>query len=296
MKFIVPFCFTLMLLVLGCDKDKQEARETPPEVLPSQSAIRNPQSAIVSGHLARITESKVLRIGIKADAPPFCFVDKDGNPNGFDVELGHRLARGLGVQPVFVTVTSAERIEKLKKGEIDVIIATMTATRKRAKEVDFSLPYFQDHQSLLVKADSPIQSYRDLAGKKVAAQEGTTSIENLKTVAPDAAVVKVRSIADGFAKLNEGEAEALTGDGLQLQALRTNAADPNQYRIAGEGFSVESYVIGLPQNDSEFRARIDDILTEIWTSGVWTRIFNKWLGPESKYNLEPQFQMPVLPP
>jgi len=55
-------------------------------------------------------------------------------------------------------------------------------------------------------------------------------------------------------------------------------------------------VIGLPQNDSAFRARVDEILTELWTSGAWTRIFNKWLGPESKYNLEPHFQMPVLPP
>jgi len=293
----------MFIAILGCDKDKREQHETRPVVLPLEFEIprserknEGPQSAIAGSNLARISESKVLRIGIKSDAPPFCFVDKDGNSQGFDVDLGFRLARGLGVQPVFVTVASAERIEKMKSGDIDVVIATMTATRKRAKDIDFSLPYFQDHQSLLVKADSAIQSYRDLAGRKVAAVEGTTSIENLKVASPEAGIAPVRSIADGFAKLNAGEVEALTGDGLQLQALRSNAADPNQYRVAGEGFSVESYVIGLPQNDSAFRARVDEILTELWTSGAWTRIFNKWLGPESKYNLEPHFQMPVLPP
>ena len=278
-----------LALLTGCEKDQggdePEGKAAPPKDTPAGR----------SDNLKRIEAAKVLRIGIKADSPPFCFQDKDGNPQGFDVDLGFRLARGLGVQPLFITVTNAERIERLKKGEVDVVLATLTATRRRAREIDFSLPYFQDQQGLLVKKDSPIQSYRDLAGKKVAAASGTTGIDNIRVVAPDAQVLAAASMTAAFDKLKSGEADAATGDSLQLQALRLNAG-PNEYRLAGEGFSVEPYVVGLPRDDSHFRNRVDEILTEVWNSGAWTRLFNKWLGAQSPYNLEARFQMPVLPP
>lgn len=273
----------------GCDKDKRE--QTSSRV--SESGDKKHASG---SHLERIKAAKVIRIGIKSDSPPFCFQDKEGNPQGFDVDIGFRLARALDVQPLFVTIKSSERIDRLKKGDVDVVIATLTATRRRAKEIDFSIPYYQDQQMLLVKASSPIQSYRDLSGKKIAVASNTTSIDNIKIVAPDAQVTAVDSVAAAFEKLSKDEVDGITGDGLQLQALKSGAADADKFRIAGEGFSAEPYVIGLPQNDSQLRSHIDEFLTELWNSGAWTRIFNKWLGAQSAYNLESHFQMPVLPP
>jgi len=283
------------LFLSGCGEKIEPQKQPQAEAAPG-SAAPDTTGKKSGGNLPRVEAAKVLRIGVKADAPPFCFQDKDGNPQGFDVDIGFRLARALGVEPQFVTVTGPERIERIKKGEVDVVIATLTATRRRARDIDFSLPYFQDQQSLLVKTGSSIKSYRDLGGKKVAAVLESTSIENIKVVAPDAQIVGSKSIADAFEKMNSGAADAVTGDGLQLQALRLAAADQTQYQIAGEGFSAEPYVIGLPPNDSQFRARIDEFMTELWNNGTWTRIFNKWLGSQSAYNLEAQFQMPVLPP
>ena len=281
-------CAMLLVAVTGCEKDEHEAQ--------GSSAGAGKSAAAAGSHLDRIKAAKVLRIGIKSDAPPFCCQDKDGIPKGFDVDVGYRLARALGVEPSFITVTGPERIERLKRGDVDVVIATLTATRRRARDVDFSLPYFQDQQGVLVKADSPIKSYRDLAGKKVAAIEGSTSIDNIRVVAPDAQPLAVQSLSEAFDKLRSGAAEAMTGDSLQLQGLRLAAADPAGYRLAGEGFSVEPYAIALPQNDSRLRVAVDEFLTELWNSGAWTRLFNKWLGPQSPYNLEAHFQMPVLPP
>ena len=148
----------VLLALCGCEKDDREEKSAPPAVKGLSSH---------GGNLERIQAAKVLRIGVKSDAPPFCFQDKDGLPRGFDVDIGYRLARFLGVEPSFVQVAGPERVERLMRGEVDVVIATLTATRRRAREVDFSLPYFQDQQGLLVQADSPIKSYRDLAGKKV---------------------------------------------------------------------------------------------------------------------------------
>jgi polar amino acid transport system substrate-binding protein len=282
----------VLLVLSGCNSENESTSEAPP------AAPAPPRHAAPAegGNLARIQAAKVLRIGVKADNPPFGFQDAEGRPQGFDVDLGFRLARALQVQPVFVTVTSKDRIEKLKNGEIDIIIATLTATRSRSREIDFSMPYFQDQQGLLVPSASAIKSYRDLAGKRVAAAAGSTSIDNLKVVAPDCKAISVKSSIEGLEKLKAGDADAITGDGLSLQALRVDEADPNAFRLAGEGFSVEPYAIGLPRNDSELRVRVDEILTDLWTNGIWTRIFDKWLGPKTKYNFETHFQMPILPP
>ena len=289
----------LLLAGAGCNSDRDDyvVIQTTPAVPASSAAVpAAPVAPATQGALARIMAAQVLRIGVREDAPPFGFKDKEDRPQGFDIDLGFRIARALKVQPVYVTVTSQNRIEKLKNGEIDIIIATLTATRHRAKEIDFSMPYFQDQQGLLVAAASPIQSYRDLSGKKVASAVGSTSIENLKVVAPDSQIVPVNSMKDAFEKLKKGEVDAITGDGMTLRALDYGSEDPKAYRLAGEGFSVEPYVIGLPQNDSQFRSQIDDLLTELWTNGIWTRVYNKWLGPETPYNMETHFQMPILPP
>lgn len=276
----------LLLALCGCEKGEREGKAEP------RAARSEPAQG---GNLRRIQAAKTLRIGVKTDAPPFCF-QKEGLPQGFDVDIGYRLARSLGVEPSFVAVGGPERLERLKRGDVDVIIATLTATRGRAREIDFSLPYFQDQQGLLVKSGSAIQSYRDLAGKKVAAIAASTSIENIKVVAPDAEAAAVQSLSEAFEKLRSGQVDAMTSDSLQLQGLRLGAPAPGEYRMAGEGFSVEPYVIGLPRDDSELRARVDEFLTELWNSGAWTRLFNKWLGAQSAYNLEARFQMPVLPP
>lgn len=302
------FALVMLLVLGGCEPQDGNIGEKAPkpkaaenEKAKNATADHAPaavkQDAVAKGgNLARIQGAKVIRIGIKNNTPPFCFVDKEGRPQGFDVDLGARIARELGVQPVFVTVTSAERIEKVKAGEVDIVIATLTGTRRRAHEVDFSLPYFEDTQHLLVKKDSPVHSYKELTGKKVAVLKNSTSILNLLIVAPDCKVVEVSSNDEGFEMLKKGEVDALTGDRLQLLGMRLGAADPGAFKLAGDGFSVEPYVIGLPRGDSELRNKIDEALSELWNKGIWTRIFNKWLGPETPYNLDANFKMALLPP
>jgi len=288
------FLFTVFSGVLALTGCGEKPTSSVPAV-PGSGAPAAAPASTSGGNLARIQSAKILKIGVRADSPPFGFADAEGNPRGFDVELGFRIARALDAQPLFITVTSGDRIEKLKKGEVDILLATLTGTRRRAKEIDFSMPYFQDQQMLLVKSASPILSYRDLAGKKVAALNGSTSFDNIKKVAPDSTPVGFGTGKEAIEALLKGEVDALTGDGLTMRSIKLAAENPDSLRIAGEGFSVEPFVIGLPRNDSEFRGKIDDVLTGLWNDGTWTRLFNKWLGAESAYNLQSEFKMQVLP-
>jgi ABC-type amino acid transport substrate-binding protein len=266
-----------LALLIGCDTGKNAGTAPAPK---SQETT-----------LERIRKTGVIRIAIRSDSEPFSFKDADGNPRGFEVDLGFRLAKELDVRPDFVFVEAKDRLEGLKAGSVDCVMATLTATRRRYKEIDFSVPYFEDQQRLLVKTDSTIQSYRDLAGKTVAAIQATTNFDNMTVVQPDCKPVGVKDLAEGFELLQSGKVDALTSDGIKL--LELAAKHKGLFRIAGEPFSVEPYCVGLPRNDSDFRRTVDDFLMNYWSKGEWTKSFNRWLGdiPDHKVT----FQMPILP-
>jgi ABC-type amino acid transport substrate-binding protein len=268
---------SLLALLAGCDTGKNAGTNPAP---------KTPESA-----LDRIHKAGVIRIAIRSESEPFSFKDADGNPRGFEVDMGFRLAKELGVRPDFTFVDPKDRLEKLKMGEVDCVLATLTATKRRYKEIDFSVPYFEDHQRLLVKIASSVQSYRNLAGKTVAAIQSSTNFDNMTIVQPDCKIVGVKDLAEGFELLQADKVDALTGDGIKLVELATKNKD--LVRIAGEGFSVEPYCVGLPRNDSEFRRTVDNFLMNYWAKGEWTKSFNRWLGdiPDNKVT----FQMPILP-
>jgi polar amino acid transport system substrate-binding protein len=244
--------------------------------------------------LASVHAAKVLRIGVKADTPPYGLM-RGGARQGFDVDLAMAVASRLGVEPAFVTVTSADRIPKLLAGEVDCVIASMTITRTREQQVDFSVPYFQDGQALLVRSASPVQSYQDLAGKKVAFVKGSTSGTYLKQVAPEAIGIEVDDFTSLLATLDNGQTDAVTSDLLILIGLRKSAQNAADLRLAGSRFTTEPYGIAVRQNQSELRDALNLTLMEMWEDGSWRQIADTWFGPGAPYEHRITFAMPVVP-
>ena len=279
-SYLLPLlaCITLAMLA-GCNGKKNGGGTPKPAPKPKQTT------------LDRIKAAGVLRIAIRSESPPFSFKDDKGNPRGFEVDMGFALAKRMGVRPDFIFVSVQDRMTQLQAGNVDCVMATLTATRSRCKEIDFSIPYFEDQQRLMVKKDSSIQSYRDLDGKKIAAMEPSTNFKNLTVVSPDCTPVGVQDMQAALKLLEEGQVDAITWDGVKLAALAHEKGAA--YRLAGEGFSIEPYCVGLPRNDSEFRYVVNDFLMDFWTSGQWAKSFHRWLGETPDVN--PTFQMPVLP-
>jgi polar amino acid transport system substrate-binding protein len=245
--------------------------------------------------LQQVKAANVLRVGVKADTPPFGF-KRGGELAGFDIDLAYALAQELGIKDVaFVTVTSADRIQKLNAGEVDCLIASMTITRAREHEVDFTIPYFMDGQALLVKADAPIRSYQDLAGRKVGAVRGSTSASNMQQVAPDCQVVQLGGFPDLLKALDAGSVDAITSDSLILTALMRNSGKADAYRIAGDRFSTEPYGIALRQNQSPWRDAVNEAVQKLWENGRWQLIYDTWFGPRSKYATETTFSITPFP-
>ena len=132
---------------------------------------------------------------------------------GFDVDIAKAIAKKLlgdESKLELKEVTSKTRIPMLNNGEIDLIIATMTITEDRKKEVDFSDVYFKAGQSILVKKGSAIRSIDDVTkDSKVLGVKGATSIKNIEEKVPGLKVQQYENYQEAFTALRAGKGEEI---------------------------------------------------------------------------------------
>ncbi|MED1781472.1 transporter substrate-binding domain-containing protein [Brevibacillus fortis] len=233
-----------------------------------------------AGTLAKIKERDKFVVGVKYDLNLFGLKDPaTGNVEGFDIDIAKAIAKkvlGDENKIELKEVTSKTRIPMLKNGEIDAIIATMTITEDRKKEVDFSDVYFLAGQSFLVKKDSSINSLKDMQkGMKIVTAKGSTSAKNIRASAPDLEVLEFENYAEAFTALKAGQGDALTTDNALLYGMAKQ--DPN-YRVTEETFTEEPYGIAISKGDAEFVKTVNDLLKEMKENGEYDKIYEKWIG------------------
>ncbi|WP_163150411.1 glutamate ABC transporter substrate-binding protein [Anoxybacillus sp. MB8] len=235
--------------------------------------------------LDKIKERGKLVVGVKYDLNLFGLKNpQTGEVEGFDIDIAKGLAKkilGDENKIELKEVTSKTRIPMLNNGEIDAIIATMTITEERKKEVDFSDVYFMAGQSLLVKKDSNINGIADVnkKGVTVLTAKGSTSAQNIRAKAPEATVLEFENYAEAFTALKAGQGDALTTDNALLFGMAKQ--DPN-FRVVDETFSEEPYGIAVRKGDKELLDVINEYLKEIKANGEYDKIYEKWIGEKPK--------------
>ncbi|HWI49259.1 MAG TPA: transporter substrate-binding domain-containing protein [Rummeliibacillus sp.] len=229
--------------------------------------------------LEAIKEKDKIVFGVKNDTRLFGLKDpKTGNIEGFDIDIAKEITKiilGDESKAEFKEVTSKTRIPMLQKGDIDAIVATMTITEERKKEVDFSDVYFKAGQALLVKKGSPIKSIDDIKkGTKVLAVKGSTSAINIREKSPDATVLEFENYAEAFTALKAGQGDTLTTDNAILYGMVDE--DPN-YQVVGDIFTDEPYGIAAKKDSPELVKAINDALKEMKDNGKYDEIYKKWI-------------------
>jgi len=228
--------------------------------------------------LETIKKRDKIIFGVKHDTKLFGLKNPStGDVEGFDIDIAKQLAKeilGDETKVEFVEVTSKTRIPLLNKGDIDAIIATMTVSEDRKKEVDFSEIYFNAGQSLLVKKGSPIQSIDDLTkDTTVIAVKGSTSTDNIREAAPDAQVLEFENYAEAFTALKAGKGEVLTTDDSILAGM---ASEDDSFEIVGEQFTEEPYGIAAKKGEKEFVDALNSALESLKSSGDFDTIYDSW--------------------
>jgi polar amino acid transport system substrate-binding protein len=240
-------------------------------------------SASAQDSIARIKERGRLLAGVKFDTPPFGFLDEKNEPVGFDLDLVRKIGEHIGVPVELVKVTSPTRIPMLVSGNVDLVAASMTHTRERDKTIDFSVTYYTGAQSLIVSKTSGIKSLKDLAGKQVAVQQGTTLEKNIAEAAPQAKVSAFKDYNSAWLALVQGRVDALTGSLNILQGFARNDA---RFVILPDRFSVEPFGIGVRQGDAALRDEINFTLQDMWTSGQYAELYRKWFAADPEVPIE----------
>lgn len=142
-----------------------------------------------------IIDRGVLRVGVKDAVQGFGYKDPlTGEYSGMEISLAQDIAKDLGVDVEFTTVTAATRTELLDSGDIDCVLATFTITDERKKSWDFTTPYYTDHVGVLVEKSSGITDLASLKDKVVGVSSGSTSAKSLVTAMVDNKVLS----GDGF--------------------------------------------------------------------------------------------------
>lgn len=211
---------------------------------------------------------------------PFEFT-RDGQPVGFDIDLMDEIGSRAGFTPEYQNVTFDGIIPGLGSGSYEVAISAMTITEEREQQVDFSEPYFNADQSLLVRSDSDIQSVEDLGDATVGVQIGTTGASQAEEFASDGTIGgEVRTfdtIDDAFVALENAQVDAVIND-FPVSADR--AQQSNGTLEVVETFPTgEQYGIAFTP-DSELIEPVNQALQEIKDDGTYAEIYEKWFGEE----------------
>jgi polar amino acid transport system substrate-binding protein len=249
----------------------------PPDPMPAPG--RMPAGSFMD----KIYRSGHLTAGVDQNTLGFGYRSTNGDIKGFDIDLLHEVARAIFGDTnkiIFRSVTSAERLPAVMRGEVDVVASLFSitcgatcaslTTCQRWQYVNFSAQYYGAHQDVLVRRDSPIKQVRDLNGRTVCATAGSTSITNIKNVAPQAEIYPVALRTDCLVALEEGTVDAITADNTILAGFQTQ--DPDNTRLLGAHLEDEHYGMAINVAHPEFVRFVNGVLEQLRSNGRWNQL------------------------
>ena len=227
-------------------------------------------------------------IGIGYSTPPMNYLDDQGRHAGFDVDLAKALAERMHLKYTVVKVNNKTRITSLSGGETDMVLSNMNRTMSRARQIDFSDIYLLDGKRIL----APKGLYKDLkdfVGKRIAVCQGSNAqqavAQALRALGdPSPRVMSFQNDSECFLALKAGKVDGYTNDTVILAGVSGN--DP-AFEAVGAVYSPTYYGIGLPQNQSAWRYRVNAALRSLVMDGTYQRIYDAWFGPKGRYPLPP---------
>ena len=232
--------------------------------------------------LDRILETKVLRVGMNPGYAPFEMVDTRGNMIGFDVDVARYVAgqMGNGVRVEFQKSDWDPIIANLNAEKFDVIVSGMTRTPQRALRCDFTDPYFETGQALLVNSakhkNSPGLSVRDFdrAGVIVATKLGTTGEIAARKFFRRATIKTMETESDCALEVDAGRADIMVYDKPYI-AIRAQESRARTFALL-DPFTKEYLAMAVRKGDTEFRDWLNLTLFELKASGTWDSLYQTW--------------------
>jgi polar amino acid transport system substrate-binding protein len=248
---------------------------------------QGPAAAAPASTLQAVLQRGTLRVGDCLTFAPFGFYDKDGNADGYDVDLAKELAKQMGVKLEVVNTTSANRIPNLQTAKVDVVFCNFTRNLERAKVVEFTSPYVVASEAMLVKKSSGIQSAKDMNGRTIATVKGSTNGDEVRSMGIPVKIQEYDSSQAAILAVKQGQADAMIEDNnfLAYQAkLDPELAVTNEALVP-----LEYNAFGVRAGDQAWLNYLNLFLFNINASKLNAQLYKKWFGVDPRYPLNPQF-------
>jgi glutamate/aspartate transport system substrate-binding protein len=235
--------------------------------------------------LKRISDTKSVKIGYRAAATPFSFVNpQTKEPAGYTIDLCRLAVEWIGkslnapLKIEWVEVTTQNRFDMVAQGKADMECGSSTMTLSRMKQVDFSSVTFVESTGIIVRANAGIAKAGDLNGQRIAVAANTTNeaalAELIKQGKLKATLVPVKDREAGISALEKGEVDGYASDKLLLVGARFQ--DAKALTMLPDDLSFEPYGIVLPRGDWAFRLAVNSALAEVYRSPLIATVFGKW--------------------
>lgn len=211
---------------------------------------------------------------------------------GFDVDIAGDIAEAIFGDRERVEYRQLDlpgRLGAVRRGEADLVVSTTTITCRRREQVEFSTPYYQAGQRVLVNSGSGITSLDDLAGKRVCAARGSTSLQKVLATPSGPVPVGVPSVTDCLVMLQLGEVDAVSTDDVLLAGL---AAQDPRTEIVGSPLTEEPYGVAINPAAPDLVRFVNAVLERRVEDGRWQGSYQSWLttlGPPPSPP-EPQYR------
>lgn len=222
--------------------------------------------------------AKVLKVGAETTFPPFEFQDEQSKEYvGFDMDLARAIGKQMGYEVKIESMGFDGLIPALEGGNIDMIVSGMSITPERSAKVNFSKPYYKSGLSIVVKADNnAIKGFKDLEGKKIAVQIGTTGAEEAKKI-KGAMVREFNSNAESYMELKAGGVDAVVNDLPVNQYYMAKSGDKTA-KLLSEISNAEDYGMAMAKKNTELTEKVNKALEELKKNGEYDKIYEKWFG------------------
>ena len=238
--------------------------------------------------LAKIKSKGEITLGTRDSSGALAFTIGDGKYVGFHTEMSENIAadiqKQLGLPKLTVNkqlITSQNRIPLIVNGTVDLECGSTTNNVARQKDVAFAVTTYVEEVRIAVKADSGINSIKDLNGKNVVTTTGTTSVQTLRknerATGVDFKEIMGKDHADSFLLLESGRADAFVMDGQILAGNISKSKNPAGFKIVGEVLSVEPIACMLRKDDPAFLKAVDDSIKRQIADGSLAKLYDKWM-------------------
>ena len=233
--------------------------------------------------LEDIKKRGTLIVGVKADYKPFGFRDPSGAIVGLEPDLAADVAKRLGVKLELVPVVSANRMEFLNQGKIDLMIATMSDKPERRKVVQVIEPlYYSDAVNVLLKKDAPIKSWDDLKGRKLC---GTTGAFYNKAEAQKygAEIASFDGSDKPLLALKGGDCIGYVYDQTFVVGKLTDADWSGGYHMPLPGILETPWAAAVKLGEAGLQKMLEDTHKDWMKSGTIVALEKKWAVPPTDY-------------